>query len=1052
MPNNNIKKKGPQLRGALYRKLHEKKTVFHGTRSGQLLLSMRKDEQPKFRFEPMKSLITLPRPSDLKISGIVYPLIKPYSYANIHYDSKEGAVIYEIIEPKLNEKETFMLKKIYDGLVQIIDITLSDIKEKEKMITFLERNVTRLLDEYDFNVSEKEYVKMMYYIFRDLVGLNRIESLLNDPYIEDIGCLPEHEKIFVEINGKPCLTTIGELIDSEINGKGSSVKKPSKSIKALSFNPSTMRAEYKNITGLLRKENKDGYYFDIRTEGGNHINVSPDHPMLVLDAEGIKTKRADSVNEGEYVLRLKNVNIDETMTAIDLIDEFSRLNKNFRVKGAKSLIHNNVEIAKTLGISNRLIALWKQSNSMPLWAYLKLEKDKSLRKSLRISVGQGVKNWLPAIIEPSEDFATFVGLFLAEGYYETSGVSLAFGKHEKELHSLAIELGKKLFGTTTALIEHKTSSVVYCGGKTLRIFFQDILRLGNNSYNKHVPDMAYTWGNHLLKCLVKGYFMGDGYIRVSDKTKKAVMATASRDLALGIRYVLYRLGIFTRVDRRDRRFANTWEISIEGGKSIENFSNHVLGKNIETGYRASGTELYPSFLFDKQDYFGHCRKMACRQINNNGKLGVMFALQSKNKLLEMLVTGDVHPVRITEKNIVKYSKPFYDITVEDNRNFMHGDFIFTHNCDGTNVPVYVVHQKFGSVKTNVIYNEAKELREFVTKLAERCDRYISYADPLLDGSLPDGTRVQASLASDVTTRGPTFSIRKFREEPLSPVDMIRLNTASPEMLAYLWFLIENGVNILIAGGVATGKTSLLNSISFFIPPEAKIVSIEDTRELNLPHENWIPGAARTGFTGTGVGEVTMFELLKESFRQNPDYLVVGEIRGKEAYVMFQGMASGHPSISTIHAGGVEDLMKRLQTKPISLSVGLIESLDMVIVMIHAREKGKSARRVKEIVEIESIDINTGAPHSVKSFVWMPAEDVYEYRSNSWLLNKVSTEKGIPMNTIVSEIAKRKKLLTWMLENNVTNMKEIAKYLSLYHRSPEKITRVLAGEKLQIDEW
>ena len=124
---------------------------------------------------------------------------------------------------------------------------------------------------------------------------------------------------------------------------------------------------------------------------------------------------------------------------------------------------------------------------------------------------------------------------------------------------------------------------------------------------------------------------------------------------------------------------------------------------------------------------------------------------------------------------------------------------------------------------------------------------------------------------------------------------------------------------------------------------------------------------------------------------------------------------------------------------------------MVIVMIHAREKGKSARRVKEIVEIESIDINTGAPHSVKSFVWIPAEDIYEYRSNSWLLNKVSTEKGIPMSVIVSEIAKRKKVLIWMLENNITNMKDIAKYVSLCHQSPEKMARILAGEKMLGDE-
>lgn len=364
--------------------------------------------------------------------------------------------------------------------------------------------------------------------------------------------------------------------------------------------------------------------------------------------------------------------------------------------------------------------------------------------------------------------------------------------------------------------------------------------------------------------------------------------------------------------------------------------------------------------------------------------------------------------------------------------------------DGLNIPIYIVHQRYGSLKTNIIYKDPQKLREFVTKLAERCDRYISYAEPLLDGALPDGTRVQASLAGDVTTRGPTFSIRKFRETPFTPVDMIKLNTASPEMLAYLWFVIENGANILITGGVATGKTSLLNCLSLFIPPEAKIVSIEDTRELSLPHENWIPGVARTGFTSTGVGEVTMFELLKESFRQNPDYLIVGEIRGKEAYVMFQSMASGHPSMSTIHAGSVDDVMKRLQTEPINLSPGLIESLDIVIVLVHARERGKSARRIKELVEIESIDTETGKPRIAKSFVWIPYQDTFEYRVSSWVLSKISAEKGLEMNNILKDIAKRKKIILWMVENNVTGIKDVTHYIELYHKNPKEIEDIIGN--------
>ncbi|MFC2143235.1 type II/IV secretion system ATPase subunit [Candidatus Aenigmatarchaeota archaeon] len=363
-------------------------------------------------------------------------------------------------------------------------------------------------------------------------------------------------------------------------------------------------------------------------------------------------------------------------------------------------------------------------------------------------------------------------------------------------------------------------------------------------------------------------------------------------------------------------------------------------------------------------------------------------------------------------------------------------------CDGTNIPVYVIHQKYGSIRTNVIFQNEKDLRDFVIKLAERSDRYISYAEPLLDGTLPGGTRVHASIARDVTTRGPTFTLRKFRETPFTPIDILNLKTVSSEMLAYLWFVVENGANLLVTGGVATGKTSFLNSISMFIPTEAKIVSIEDTRELNLPHENWIPGVSRSGFTGSGVGEVTMFELLKESFRQNPDYLIVGEVRGREAYIMFQGMASGHPSMATVHSGGVEDLIKRLQTKPISLSAGLLESLDIVITMVHAKEKTKSSRRAREIVEIESIDIETGVPRVNKVFAWQPYTDSFEFRGNSWLLHRIAREKGYTLGNVMSEIARRKKVIDWLQNSKITDMNQVVNYIKLYRTNPTKVENIM----------
>lgn len=416
------------------------------------------------------------------------------------------------------------------------------------------------------------------------------------------------------------------------------------------------------------------------------------------------------------------------------------------------------------------------------------------------------------------------------------------------------------------------------------------------------------------------------------------------------------------------------------------------------------------------------------------------------KFLEEAVNTliDEYGFDVSRKEYMKIMYYIYRDFIGLNRleALMHDAYIEDIGVDGTGLPVYVVHKKFGSMKTNIVYEDIEELREFVTKLAERSGRYISYAEPLLDGTLTDGTRVQASLASDVTTRGPTFSLRKFREVPLTPIDLIRLNSLSPEMLAYLWFVVEEGANILIAGGVSTGKTSLLNAISMFIPESSKIVSIEDTRELQLPHENWLPGVTRSGFTGSDVGEITMYELLRESFRQNPDYLIVGEIRGKEAYVMFQGMASGHPSISTMHAGNVDDLMKRLQTKPINLSPGLLESLDLVIVLVHAMERGKSARRVKDIVEIESVDMRTGQPRILKSFSWMPHTDTFEYRGSSWLLGKISAQKGLSMSYIHKELARRTRFIIWMYQNNIS-AEDQARFINIYYSSPAETDKLVS---------
>src|SRR3972149_4364092 len=274
---------------------------------------------------------------------------------------------------------------------------------------------------------------------------------------------------------------------------------------------------------------------------------------------------------------------------------------------------------------------------------------------------------------------------------------------------------------------------------------------------------------------------------------------------------------------------------------------------------------------------------------------------------------------------------------------MRDYFIEDIECNGVDTPVYVVHRIYRNLRTNLAFQDMDRLASFVEKLAQRGGRYISYAQPLLDGTLPDGSRVNATYTKDVTSKGPTFTIRKFTKIPWTPTQLIASNTVSPEMLAYFWLLLQYKSSILIAGGTASGKTTFLNAIAFFISPEARVVSIEDTRELNLPRENWLPAVARPAAGIGKVGEIGMFELLKSSFRQTPDYLIVGEVRGKEAFVLFQGMASGYASLSTMHADSVDTLIRRLQTPPIELSPTLVNSLDCVGIATHAVVRGHQTR-------------------------------------------------------------------------------------------------------------
>lgn len=372
---------------------------------------------------------------------------------------------------------------------------------------------------------------------------------------------------------------------------------------------------------------------------------------------------------------------------------------------------------------------------------------------------------------------------------------------------------------------------------------------------------------------------------------------------------------------------------------------------------------------------------------------------------------------------------------------MHDHNIEDISCDGANIPIFIYHRnpRYAGMETNLMFKSQDELDSFVLKISQKTGKTISVAEPLLDGALPDGSRVQATFGSDIARRGSNFTIRKFTKEPITPVHEMKFDTANAEILAYLWLAIQNGLSILVSGATATGKTSFLNAISLFIKHESKIVSIEDTPELRLPHPNWVPEVARRGFGREAYGEVSMFDLLKASLRQRPDYIIVGEVRGKEANVMFQSMATGHAGLGTLHADSFSAVYDRLTTKPISLPASMLENLDIVVFLVVSKRGDKYLRKVKEVVEIIEYNLDTNQLVTNSVFDWSAEKNSFK-SYDSKLLERMREKMGISEEEIIKEIKDRAEFLKWLESQGIEKYEEISNFIKRYYLNREEVMR------------
>lgn len=368
------------------------------------------------------------------------------------------------------------------------------------------------------------------------------------------------------------------------------------------------------------------------------------------------------------------------------------------------------------------------------------------------------------------------------------------------------------------------------------------------------------------------------------------------------------------------------------------------------------------------------------------------------------------------------------------------------SCSGIEIPIYLFHRKYNNIVTNVHLGE-KELDSLVVKLCQRSGKHISIGEPIVDATLPDGSRIQATLGKEITTRGSSYTIRKFKGDPITPIDLIRYGTCSMEMMAYYWIAIENNISVLLAGGTASGKTSLMNAISLFIPRLSKVVSIEDTREIMLHHENWIADATRKSFTVGGTGEVSMYELLTAALRQRPEFIIVGEVRGKEALTLFQAMSTGHTTYSTMHASDVQTVVNRLENEPINVPHVMMQALGIISIQIQTYVNEKRVRRTNTIVEITGLDARSGSLRINEFYRWDPLQDIFKRAGDSYVLNEIMKARGWKPDKLFIEFKNREQILAYMTAKQIRDYVSVSLIVHMYATNPQLVMEAVGNDTL-----
>ena len=350
-------------------------------------------------------------------------------------------------------------------------------------------------------------------------------------------------------------------------------------------------------------------------------------------------------------------------------------------------------------------------------------------------------------------------------------------------------------------------------------------------------------------------------------------------------------------------------------------------------------------------------------------------------------------------------------------------------------PISLFHKIFGMVETNVQFESLEELDRYTKAMSERVGRPASISRPIIDGALPDGSRINIIYADDVSVQGPTFTIRKFSSEPISAVQLAKWNTLSAQEAAYLWLCLENGMSVFVCGETASGKTTMLNAVFPFIRYDQKIFSAEDTLEVQPPQEVWQRLSSRE--FGPEESKVDTFALLRAGMRSRPNYMIVGDIRGKEGNIAFQAMQTGIPVMATFHAASVKRMVQRFTSSPINVPITSMDSLNVAVFQAGIYRGGKMIRRTLSVEEILGYSEAMKGVMTRAVFVWNPVSDQHLFRgmNNSYILEeKIAVKRGYKdKRDIYKELALRTKIITKMMEMNFTSYKTANEIIKAFQK-------------------